>query len=688
MSTTRNAPAGRGLAHSLAVLTGVGGLGSEVVYLKALDFSVGSSPVVTPVVVATFIVGVGVGSLFSARVRRPWVAEVVLAVLSTAWLLAFPFLSSAMGSLVVSIAGALGISASSALLGAASVAVPAVLLGVTLPAVIEIVGSVGRGYAYHALGAFLAIVAVEGWLYPTWGLRAAFAFLVATHVTVAVLLWLTSARALERVRVGRFVRELGVAGTATGLFQGAALLLASVLFRPFYYVGPGVIAVFLCGHALGAVAWYRLRLSFHGVLVASAVGMAATGMLVACVTLRPMPGGAPAALSGMFVLMAPAAIPIGALLPAFVHERSSSRTKTGGALLSLGAGNALGLVASVVLSALLPAPWVAAVAGLVLVSVFARRAPLVAAGAVLVLALGAFFTNDTRLVQRSEKRPGVEVHEIFRGPGELTAIYSVPRREGSERRLYQTGYSPVGLQAEPGMRMESSIGAFGVAYARRLRRALVLGAGSGRTAGFVATAFARTDVIDVGATVPPLLERLHELNYGVATNPRVTYHEMDAVLAPSLFEPRAFDLIVHTVHPGYVDRAAKLYTQEYLHRLADLLAPDGVLVAWSDRSISPAANAVLYSTFASVFAHRDLLSVHAEGRASYFAIVLARAPLRYRRQNLAAGPLVDDTASIDLRSSPLDRRRLSPPSTGERVHRFDRPAIEILLGGHRWHASW
>ena len=56
----------------------------------------------------------------------------------------------------------------------------------------------------------------------------------------------------------------------------------------------------------------------------------------------------------------------------------------------------------------------------------------------------------------------------------------------------------------------------------RNHRAMVLGAGSGRSAGTVAQAFARVDVVDIGATVPELLAVLAPENFEVLKQPGVS----------------------------------------------------------------------------------------------------------------------------------------------------------------------
>ncbi|MEM6994247.1 MAG: hypothetical protein AAF721_27275, partial [Myxococcota bacterium] len=222
----------------LAFIVGMAGLGAEVVYLKALDFSVGAAPAVRLTVVATFIVGMGLGAMFSARVRRPWLAEGVAAAWALGWLVGFETIVAANGAVLSTLAPTLGPDLAAALIGAGHLVVPAVALGIALPAIIETEADLGRVYAHHALGAVVGIALFEAIVYPTFGLPGAWALLVGAHF-VALWLWLQRRRQrpLSALRLGRPPLRLMAAGVATGGTQGAWLLVGALLFRPYYFVG-------------------------------------------------------------------------------------------------------------------------------------------------------------------------------------------------------------------------------------------------------------------------------------------------------------------------------------------------------------------------------------------------------------------------------------------------------------------
>lgn len=677
----------------LAVMAGFAGLGSEVVYLKALDFAVGAAPTVRMTVVATFIVGTGVGALFSARVRRPWLAEVVAAGWALLWLLGFSSLVDVGGSFLAATSPTLGPNLAAAILGFAHLVVPALALGVALPAIAESEGDLGRVYAHHALGALLAILVFEAVVYPGFGLPGAWTVLAIAHLCV-LWLWLQRRRhrPLPKIRLGVAAWPLLAVGIVTGGYQGAWLLVGALVFRPFYFVVPSVIGAFILGQAAGGALWRRTQHGFASAVRWSAIGAAVSSILAAGWLLLPRPQTPWGTAAALGLMLTPAAIPIGTLYPAWT--RVAARTQTGGAMLSLSVGNAVGVfVGGGLLLSWLPALWVLALLATTL-AVLARwqspktttsNAAFLAVAAALAVAAttpdAAFFRGREGDAQR------VESELVVRGPGELSAVYSTATATDRERRLHQSGYSPVNLDPARGLLAESTIGAFGALHAPRMKRALVLGAGSGRTAGFVATAFEHTDVVDVGSTVPALLAALHAENYEIQANPRVTYHPIDGVLAPHLFEAHSYDLIVHTLHPGYVDRAAKLYTQEYLQGLRSLLRTDGVLITWADVTLSKDANSVYQSTVASVFPQTRLYGVRPQNwDYGYYVLVASQGPPIARPEALRASSVGDDPATLALLATPLAQRQLPPLVGSDTIHSFAHPSQELLAGGFENHA--
>ena len=99
----------------------------------------------------------------------------------------------------------------------------------------------------QAAGALAGIVCVEALLYPQWGLTGALGVVSGVHVLAAALLYRRPEFRFAPTTLGKVELPLVVVGVGTGAFQGIWLLLAALLFHPFYFIQPIVVASMLAG---------------------------------------------------------------------------------------------------------------------------------------------------------------------------------------------------------------------------------------------------------------------------------------------------------------------------------------------------------------------------------------------------------------------------------------------------------
>jgi SAM-dependent methyltransferase len=695
----------------LAFLTGLCGLGSETLYFKLLDYAVGAAPLVAFTVVASFLLGVGTGAYLSSRIRRPWLVEGALALYNLAWLLAFEPLLRGNGWLLARLVPLLGPNLGGALLGIVYVAPPALLLGVTFPGLVERRAHVAIPYLVQAAGAVVGVAVFEAVLFPLVGMPGCLAALALAHAATAALLLGRRFR-FEPLRFQGLRPVLVVVGSATGTLQGAWLFIAGLLFQPLYFVQPTVVATALVGILVGSLLWLRWRLDFEQVVRVLLGGVALSLGLILLVTRLPGHPSLATALVELPLLVLPVTIPAGALVPAFLRDRAATRGETGAALLSVSLGNALGLLLAPTLVRFGPPHLPLLVASALLVvalgqqrSLFAgpRRRLLLAATPIVVMLALLPWLGPSGYVQRSLLLKGQSVEKIeflVRGPAELSGVFRVatlPESQGGPkswmspfpRRLYQSGYSPIALETGA----EALIAVAAAGYAPDNARALVIGGGSGQTAGTVALAFRHVDVVDIGATVPALMRRLSEENFGLLDRPTVRLHQLDGVIAPYALRG-GYDLVLNTVDPGFLAKAAKLYTVEAMRGFKRLLRPGGVFVFWADTDYGAEGNQVLINTGRQVFAHQRLVPASTpppgrggqaeRDRLSYYFLVHSDAPLDYRplrfglREALGRAKIRDLEPHFNQGSrAPLVRGRAHPTA---QIHTLARPAWCVLFG--------
>jgi spermidine synthase len=142
--------------------------------------------------------------------------------------------------------------------------------------------------------------------------------------------------------------------------------------------------------------------------------------------------------------------------------------------------------------------------------------------------------------------------------------------------------------------------------APRLDRALVLGFGTGITAGAVSRIFQSTDVVEINGAFLEMMPQLSHANLEIETNPNVNIHLTDgrAFLAG---KHRAYDVIINSIPAPDYFAASKIYTVEFYQLAEKALKDDGVFCTWlaipemSDQGIM-----VILSALRKSFSYCDL----------------------------------------------------------------------------------
>jgi len=118
-------------------------------------------------------------------------------------------------------------------------------------------------------------------------------------------------------------------------------------------------------------------------------------------------------------------------------------------------------------------------------------------------------------------------------------------------------------------------------YNRGLERAMVIGVGSGQTAGVVGLfPFKHIDLVDFSPRVVEAASRVFtELNFGIFTDPRVKVHIADG-RHYLLTHPEKVDLLTIEVTRLWVAGEGDLYTREFYELCSARLRDQGVLQQW------------------------------------------------------------------------------------------------------------
>jgi tetratricopeptide (TPR) repeat protein len=156
----------------------------------------------------------------------------------------------------------------------------------------------------------------------------------------------------------------------------------------------------------------------------------------------------------------------------------------------------------------------------------------------------------------------------------------------------------------------------------RLDRALVLGMGSGATAGVVAPVFARTDVVEINRVVLDNLHRMAQYNLEIERRPSVRIIHDDGIHWIKTTSTQ-YSLILNTVTSPRYFSSSKLYTSDFFGMVRRRLTPDGVYVTWLDGRIGDRGLDIILETLRGAFARCWLSYL----RSNYFFLACSNGQL-------------------------------------------------------------
>jgi spermidine synthase len=146
-------------------------------------------------------------------------------------------------------------------------------------------------------------------------------------------------------------------------------------------------------------------------------------------------------------------------------------------------------------------------------------------------------------------------------------------------------------------------GLLGAALHPELKRVLVIGLGTGSTAGWLGQipSVERVDVVELEPAVLHIAELCRAVNQNVLANPKVHVRIGDG-REFLLTTGETYDLIFSEPSNPYRAGVASLFSRDFYRAVAARLRPDGVFVQWlQSYDARPQALRVVYATLASVF---------------------------------------------------------------------------------------
>jgi spermidine synthase len=714
-------PASR-LLVPLAFCSGVCGLAYEALYTRLLTTYLGDMLHVAGAVLATFLVGIGIGSLLARRLHPwLWALEAAIGFYGVAVAFATPLLSH---DLLARVLPATSSSSAATTLAVAIVlATPSILIGTSVPLFSHYLenatnGESGEGfdrvYMLYNAGAAACPLVVEFVLLPRLGLQATILCTGALNLMTGLALRVAALRPpvppAAPVLTGDTKLTSGVlfaVSALSSLYQLLALRLVDTFFGPFHENFSLLLSFVMVGIGVGTMIAHRSRSSFSSWLLIGALVLALSfGTIDEMARLwshasswagdsAPARWIAKASVLGLLTL--PAFTVFGGTVPAAL--RAAPQAGAGAMLAVSSFGNCLGYLAAVLVllerapeAGLLAAILVGVFgAGLLLGGLTLRKRvawTVAAAGAIAAVTLRfpnrylAFDYSDFLAPASLEKseRELLTVERIKRLDGAVSIIGTRSGTEVVTINGYTSLASSTGGRTNP---HEVLVGLMPALYAPRRGHALVLGTGTGITAGTTAVMFDRITAVEINPAVAAALPHFSAFNFGLATRPNVRLVLQDGLSVIASSRER-YDAIISTVTSPIYFASHKLYAREFFDLVKARLVPGGVFTFWFDARLPMHGVRVLLQTISESFHACDFVFLTKE----YFDVVCGdRIAPAAIDENALPQPIRDVLAPLAgglgvtrlLDALILRPSRFENVTFADEVNTFDRPLLEQIM---------
>lgn len=689
--------------YAALLLSGLAALVHELMWVRLLGQIFGHTIFAVQTVLTVFFGGIALGAFAVSRMRiaRPLVAFAWIEAGIAAWGLLLPTLLGPATRIYDDLAP-LETETPAALAARLAITfalliVPATLMGATFPIIAAATRRVAAVYAVNTIGGAAGVWLTAFYILPSIGVRATIVAAVVLNVIAAVLALSARVRTAEEQerRTGGELAYAPLLLFVTGLTAlGLELLWTRALEQILsgtIYTFATVLAVYLAGIALGSVVTSRIGVSRSLLAIVLALLGGAVVLTPSIVPLlerlhqRGLASGAAAeSIVAAALLLVPTTL-MGMTFPLLLALGRGSIAKltaanTAGSLLGpLVAGffllPRLGLAPTIVILGLVTASLAVAVAP--------RRVPAIAFLAVLAVAAAALARplrmaspGETLIAYRDDTAATVAV--TARADGQRLKVnnsYSLGGGRGvfTERRQ---GHLPMFLHADP-------------------RRVLVLGIGTGNTAG--AVSLHRPEKLVAVDLLPGVVDLA--ARHFAATNENVLGGDGKAeVLVADATRivrssPDSFDVVIGDLFHPWQAGVGGLYSQEHFAFVRERLGERGVFVQWLPLyQLSTDDFRTVTRTFLQVFPHAQAWLGNFGASTPIVALVGSNAPVALHRERWerAMGEArlreklrevyLDQSVELDA-SYVCDRALLASFAGAGPLNTADRPRIEFSAAG-------
>lgn len=656
----------------LSLVSGLGGVVYEVLYMRHLSSILGDMFYVHAGLLGTFLLGNGIGAWIAHRFTRHLFAfELIIG----AYAMMLPPLlgiyeTSVIGNVFSNPVG------QSLFAAALLLAVPSVAIGISIPLFSEYVRAKGEVrdafkavYFFYNFGAAISVILVDLFLIRWIGFRASLMVVGLANLSCgAVLLarrrrWTPGARERdERDTVPARVKlALLLASTASAVFLAFYIKACYHLFLPQRENFAICTSISVLSIAVGTLLVRRFRLSFVTLVVwgmlslvlVSAVYPALAAVFRLTDEMVPKWAAIPTEVTFGLLLSIPYVF-LGATIPSLLLREGDVARRSGTLLLISGIGNALGLVGFIVVfHPLLPVFAIPVAICVLLASALAfQREEVFRVRYLFPLGVTAFLLpivyvqpETAFYLVHDTIPPRAEVVHYKYASDNVSYVWT-PRQSwikfNGMPSIFITGQPQEPASVGHVNRGEIVSGVVPALFAPERESALVLGLGSGMTAGAAALMFDRMDVVEINAAFFPLVDSIKDVNFDVLHNPAANIIHDDARSYLASTDLR-YDAIINSVPSPTYFAAGKIYTGDFFDLVKGSLRPGGIYSTWfTPGDMSTEGVHTLFATLADRFEVCNLAVL----RKGYYFVTCADRPLERKGGIEFPEPIEESLANV------------------------------------------
>jgi len=657
--------------------SGFCGISYEILFSRLLGNLVGEQFIVNTVILMTFLVGIGFGSLVAHKfIRFLWLIEMLIGL----WALGFTYYLGTMTNVTI-INHPILASSLVMQLGLATIIliIPAILIGMCLPIFSAVISNYkndhlfATSYMVYHYGGAAVVLLTEFVAIRILGIERCVA--IGGIINICIGICLISMPGLFVFDKGKIKRISSIASTenkiasnvlysicllsvASAIFQITMMKITEAFLGPYQETFAILLFVMLLSIALGSQIIKKWALDLNALILINLVGTffvisQLDNIMMLWASYNEMTKhwyGVHVAFKILivFMCMGVSGIAYGAIIPAIIKSSSTMAYSAGKLIYICAMANAVGFLLMTIWlhrsfdygTILLILLGISAVAFIVI----DMRQPMryLVSGVIVVASITAFPTHwqeemlyfgHTNFKTAEILKTRLNSHatsQHYKGALDTVSIITDQHAD-----YYCTnGYiSPTTLS-----HAEKNGGAIAAICSRALDHALVLGVGSGGGAATTGLLFKDTDCIEINNVVLDNLDKMKENNFDLTNIEKINLIHDDAIHYLRTHSKK-YDTIFNTVMTPRYQSASKLFTDDFFKLVKKNLTQEGIFLTGFDSSVGDSGLDIILNTLENNFKYCAIAYI----QSTTFMLIASDHPIKARNQLIAAAhPVVGE----------------------------------------------